>query len=137
MSDSLHRVAIVVDPAFGDQLDTLATRIHVWIADTVDNRLAAEGFWATHLPMATSQHLESGVTTFKVDSAQSPEEWCAAIVGTVDEHHGEFSHDPPVSEVEVYGTPATPSLEAAFAAYGFDEFEPTSGGFRARARPAS
>jgi hypothetical protein len=133
VADSLHRVAIVVDPAFGDQLDALAARVHVWVADTVVNRSAAERVRAAGAPPG----LESGVTTFKVDATQTPEHWCAAIIGTVEEHHGEFGHDPPVSEFEVYGMPPTPSLQAAFAEYGFDEFEPTTDGFRARSRPAS
>lgn len=133
MSDSLHRVAIVVDPAFGDQLDALAARMHVWVADTAVNRPAAERVWAAGTP----PDLGSGVTTFKVDSTRSPEEWCASIVGTVEEHHGGFSHDPPVTELEVYGTPPTVSLQAAFATYGFREFTPLGGGFRASSRPAS
>ena len=94
---------------------------------------AAERIWAAGTP----PDLDSGVTTFKVDSTRSPEEWCAAIVGTVDEHHGDFSHDPPVSELEIYGTRPTASLQTAFVAYGFEEFEPTNDGFRARSRPAS
>ena len=115
MSHSEHRVAIVVDPAFGDRLDALAGRMHVWVADTSANRAAAERFWATSTP----SDLESGVTTLEVDLSQSPEEWCAGIVGTVKEHQGEFR------------------LRAALAAHGFGDFESTSAGFRARSRPAS
>jgi hypothetical protein len=133
VSDSLHRVAIVVDPAFGGQLAALAARVHVWIADTAVNRPAAERVWAAGTP----PDLGAGVTTFKVDSTRSPDDWCAAIVGTVQEHHGEFSHDPAVSELEVYGTPPTGAVRAAFAEYGFDEIEITPGGFKARSRPAS
>jgi len=133
VSDSFHRVAIVVDPAFGDQLDPLASRVHVWIADTAVNRPAAERVWAAGTP----PDLAAGVTTFKVDSTRSPEDWCAAIVGTVEEHHGEFGHDPPVSELEVYGAPPTAAVRAAFAEYGFGEIEITPGGFKARSRPAS
>ena len=137
MSDSPYRVAIVVDPSFGDQLDALAVRVHVWIADTSVNRPAAERLWAAHPPTGTSRDLESGVTTFRVDSTHSPQEWCAAIVGAVEEHHGEFSHHPPVSELDVYGAPATGVLRAAFIEYGFSEIEVTPAGFRARSRPAS
>jgi hypothetical protein len=137
MSHSPHRVAIVVDPTFGEQLHALAAGIHVWIADTPANRPVAERFWAADPPTGTPHDLEYGVTTFNVDAAQSPEQWCAAIVGTVEEHHGEVGHRPAVSELEVYGTPLTVLLQTAFAAYGFEKFEPTSDGFRARLRPAS
>jgi hypothetical protein len=136
MTDSAHRVAIVVDPAFGARLDALAERLHVWVADTPTNRSAAERLWRLHPPTGTSRDLERGVTTFNVEPSHSPEQWCAAIVGTVDEHHGGFAHNPPVSELEVYGAPPTPEVRAAFAAYGFDEIAATPGGFRAKSRPA-
>src|SRR5688572_23407312 len=110
MSAIPHRVAIVVDPNFEARLEALASRLHVWIAATTSNRAAAERYWQTHPPPSGADFFEAGVTTFNVDGSQSADEWCAAILSTVEEHHGEFSHKPSVSELEIYGTIPTPRL---------------------------
>jgi len=46
-------------------------------------------------------------------------------------HHGEFSHNPPVSIIEVFGGILTTQSERAFRNYGYSELEITSNGFRA------
>jgi hypothetical protein len=131
-----HRVAIVVDPEFGDRLDTLALRVHTWIADTATNRAAADRYWSAQKSANVAHSLEHGVTTFRVDLTTPPEDWCASIVDVVEEHHGPWSHEPPVTEVEVYGTPLSAALRTVFAAVGFDEARPTPYGFEARSRSA-
>ena len=126
-----HRVAIVVDPDFGARLEVLASRLHVWIAATVSNRAAAERYWESHPTPIGAAALEAGVTTFDVDTSQSADEWCSAILSTVEEHHGEYSHVPPVSELEIYGTTPTPTLRSALEDSGFAPERENAGGFRA------
>jgi hypothetical protein len=109
-----HKVAIVVDPDFGDRLFALAGRMHVWVCDTPGNRAAAALIWGDD----PNYDLESGVTTFKFAPNASRPEVAAAVLGDVDLHHGEFSHDPPWSVIEVIGCSPTESLVAAFAAFG-------------------
>jgi hypothetical protein len=91
-------VAIVFDAAFGSRLFELAARMPVWIVDTPPN-LAAVDQWRPH----PAQSEAEGVTTFKVDPKETAEAWCADILYMVDLHHGEYSHDPPYSAIEVIG----------------------------------
>jgi hypothetical protein len=66
---------------------------------------------------------------------ESPEEICAQIASTVDEHHGEYSQDPPWSEIKVYSAMLSPALRAVLVAIGASEFESTPDGFLCR-RPS-
>lgn len=121
-----YSVAVVVDVAFA-ALDEIARHMPVWIVDSPYNRDLAVNYWREH---AGQSHTE-GVTTFKVSESASPEDWCADVLSDVDLHHGEYSHAPPYSVVEVFGTPLSDRLRAAFAEWGFAEFEQRSSGFQA------
>ena len=121
-----YTVAVVVDPMFGERLFSVAARMPVWIADTPKNRLAVEEHWAQHSGQSTNE----GVTAFKVDPTASPEDWCAGVLGTVD-LHGQFSHDPPYSVIEVFGVTVTPALRATPGELGFHSFTDRDDGFRA------
>ena len=81
--------------------------------------------------------LEKGVTMFRATPGASAEQLCAAIVGTVEEHHGEHSHVPAVGRLRVYGAQATPDLQAELARCGFTEVASMTDGFLARSRPAA
>jgi hypothetical protein len=129
MSGSEYTVGIVVDATFGERLHALAARMPTWVADTPPNRAAAEAHWRTHPGEAHT----NGITTFRVDAGLAPEEWCAGILGTVIEHHGEYSHTPPVSILEVIGAQPLEPLVGTLGYYGFTLVSPTPEGFRARA----
>jgi hypothetical protein len=129
MSASEYTVAIVVDAAFGERIHSLAHKMPVWIVDTPINRAAAESHWRQN----PENDSVNGVTTFKVDPEASPEDWCAGVLGAVIEHHGEYSHDPPVSSLEIIGAQSADSLVATFAEYGFPRVRSRSDGFRASA----
>lgn len=92
---------------------------------------AAQKQWAEH---PAQSHTE-GVTTFKVDSSASREVWCAEVLSDIDLHHGEYSHDPPYSAVEVLGTTLTRGLRERFNQYEMAEFEERPGGFVAKRLP--
>ncbi|MGH9872858.1 MAG: hypothetical protein ACRD9S_10380 [Pyrinomonadaceae bacterium] len=113
MVDAPYTVTIVVDPEFGDRLYAVAKETPVWIVDTPVNRAAAEVVRAQN----SEQCHQSGVTTFQMERNSTPEEWCANILGAVDLHHGEYSHDPPYAVVEVIGAPLTVRLRQAFGEY--------------------
>jgi hypothetical protein len=125
MNASEYTVGIVVDATFGERIHSLVHKMPVWIVDTPINRAAAESRWR--------QQPEDSVTTFKVNSGDSPEDWCAGVLGTVIEHHGEYSHFPPVSSLEIIGAQPVDSLVATFAEHGFPKVRSTPDGFRASA----
>ncbi len=121
-------VAIVVDPAFGERLHALIGRMPVWVADTPPNRAAAEAHWRTRADTSDTE----GLTTFLVDPDQAPEDWCAGALDAVILHHGEHSHDPPVTVLEVVGARPVQRLVAVLVQYGFAEVRQTREGFQAR-----
>ncbi|VWC77128.1 hypothetical protein BCO18442_00976 [Burkholderia contaminans] len=53
------------------------------------------------------------------------------MLGSVDEHHNGYSHDPGYTVLEVYGIAFTERLRPAFTELGFSSFEQTAYGFRA------
>jgi hypothetical protein len=118
-------VAVVLDTEFGERLLALASRMPVWIVDIPTNRAAAQRCWDLNTG-GTQLH---GVTTFKIDQAQSPETWLLEILANVDLHHGQYSQSPPYRAVEVCGAGLTSELREAFAELGLVEFVERSGGF--------
>jgi len=127
MTGAEHHVAIVVDPAFGKRLYMLSRRLHVWACGSPRNRMAAQRIWSTR----SVPSLETGITVFDYDENEPPDETCLAILDTVDLHHGESSHDPEWSVLEVYGSPLTPALKSALRRLGVTRFESVHEGFRA------
>lgn len=120
-----YRVALVVDRDFGNRLEELARRVPVWICDSPENRSIAHRVWRK----TSSKEPQSGVTVFKVTRERTPEEMCIGTLENVDLHHGEHSHDPPFSVLEVYGTPMTENIRAAAEEFGFCDFEEHENGF--------
>ena len=125
-TETAHVVAVVVDPAFGDKLSALAARLHVWIIDTPENKAAAEALFREG---GRASSIEYGTTTFSARQTDPPDEVVASMLGTIDRHHGEYSHVPPLSGLEVFGTDPTPRLVAALAERGFTRVVPTPDGF--------
>jgi hypothetical protein len=125
-TDARYTVAIVVDVVFAD-ISAVADRLPTWIVETPHNRSVAEQYWREHPALSNAE----GVTTFKVDSTKSPEDWCADILSDIDLHHGFYSHDPPYFAVEVFGVPLSERLRSAFGEFGSTLFQERSNGFRA------
>lgn len=120
-----YSVAIVVDSDAGKYLAELAGRLHVWARGSARNRKVAHNYWASN----PGHSLEHGITTFDSDDSVSAEDALFGILPTVDEHHGEVSHDPPWDTIEVFGAAPTPTVRAALSEYGVREFVVTPSGF--------
>jgi hypothetical protein len=61
MSERSNKVALVLEPDFGDRLASLAGTSHVWVIDTPTNRTTALEFWSQD----PKSEVERGITTFK------------------------------------------------------------------------
>ena len=116
----------MVDPAFSE-LAALAGRMHVWVCASTANREAAAAIRAEH----TEHSIASGVTTFNYNANDSPEQTLLGIVANVDLHHGQYSHDPPWSMLEIFGASPTEEVVAALREYGVQRVERTAQGFAA------
>jgi hypothetical protein len=135
---SPHRVAIVADRQF-TELETLSRAMHVWICSSPFNKESAQRIWRAAQESESEvtildegSDLESGVTTFDVSPTANAEEIVIGILSTVDEHHSEYSHDPPWSILEVYGVHLTPGLKVALGEFGVTEYEARINGFTCR-----
>ena len=126
MSERINKVALVLDPDYGDKLTSLADVSHVWVIDTPSNRAVASEYWAQN----PTYQAELGITTFNSEN-KSRLESCLNILEAVDTHHGPHSSDPPYSVIEVIGLPLTDDAKAAIEGLGFETFETTVEGFRA------
>jgi len=106
---------VVVDPTFGERLASLPAGEPVWVIDSsintsVAHRLCRERNDQNHL---------TGITTFKPAANASPEEEVIRMLGTIEDHHGEYSADPPYSILELIGCAVSERLRSALAEFRF------------------
>jgi hypothetical protein len=127
MNPAPYRVIVVVDRAFGEQLESIARGIPVWIIDSPPNRAFVEKVWREY---PEPSHLK-GVTIFNSPEDASAERSLLGQLDTIDLHHGAYSADPPYSELEVIGVVLTEAIQTALEQTGFKEIHPTGAGFRA------
>jgi hypothetical protein len=124
---SPYKVSVVVDREFGEQLATLASGVPVWIVDTPINKAVAKRFWKER----PHENSLTGITTFDFSESDAPEEIVVSMLDTIELHHGPHSADPPYTVIEVFGVTLNENVKAGLSEYGFNEFYPTSTGFRA------
>lgn len=126
----VHNVGIVVDRNFASGIADLARSFHVWVVESPQNVPAIEQFRRDD--RSGGDPLATGITSFKAGDEESPQAMCARIAADVDDHHGAFAHDPPWSEISVYGATLDERLRDAFASIGATSFELAQGGFVCR-----
>jgi hypothetical protein len=127
MNPAPYRVIVVVDRAFGEQLERIVRGIPVWIIDSPTNRAFVEKAWREH---PEPSHLK-GITIFNSPEGASAERSLLGQLGTIDLHNGACSADPPYSELEVIGVVLTEAIQIALEQTGFKEIHTTDSGFRA------
>ena len=115
---AMSRVALVLVPDFRESLKKLAFRMPVWIVETPENRLAAQEAW--HM---AEEWPQIDVTIFNSAPADR-EEWVGKIE-MIDMHVE-------ITTLEVIGSDMTLPARAALTELGFDRFESTKDGFRAK-----
>jgi hypothetical protein len=106
---------MVVDPTFGERLASLPTGEPAWVIDSPLNTPVAHRLWRER---KDENHL-TGITTFKPGANTSPEEEVIRMLDTIEEHHGEYSADPPYSILEIIGCGDLEHLHSALTKFGF------------------
>lgn len=125
MSARTYTVGVILDPEAGDSIRDIAARQPVWVSPSPANNPVVERM-RSEVPGSFEE-----VTLWSASIApQSETEW-RSVVGDIDLHHGEYSHDPPVSVIEVFGPDPSPAAQAAFSSFGFTAISATSYGFSA------
>jgi hypothetical protein len=124
-----HRVAVVVDPALSRTVEQLARDLHAWAVRSPDTEGIARRIWRDQQP-DSEDVLDAGLTLFNGES--SPERSLLSILDTVELHHGEYSHDPPLAVIHVLGVHPTDAICNALAELGVTEITAADHGFIAR-----
>lgn len=126
----LTTIAIVLDEGFGARLHELAARMPVWVVDAPANRTSIESEWTRR----RRDGVERELSVFRMIDGLSHSEHIAALLRTIDAHHGPSSQDPPFSALLVFGARADAVAIAAIRAMGGDEPTETADGFRVNFR---
>src|SRR5258706_3090975 len=101
-------VAVVVDRRFGDRLNSLASRLPVWIGTSIKNRTAVDSVRA--------QHPDYDITSMNAGPDYSGEDLILSQLEAIDLHHRSWR------AIEVYGVPLSDLLTLAFEEYVAIEF---------------
>jgi hypothetical protein len=128
MSGDSYRVHVVVDPEYGERLRDLPVGEPVWVIDSEDNHPVIRALWREHKGLDES----TGITSFKYNPDSTREDWLIAEVSTIDLHHGECSHDPPYSVLNVIGVTWSRVIQEELDRFGFGGHEATGDGFVVR-----
>ena len=112
-----YRVTLIVDRNFGDMLRRLPIGEPVWIIDTPTNHNVIEKLWQD----SERQDYLTGVTSFKAEDNVLPEEIVLDMLDSVYDHHGPFSHDPPMDALHIVGAEKIPEICNWFREEGFTQ----------------
>ena len=121
------RVCIVLDPDFGERLLPLSNATPVWIVQSPANERWARAVWHAGASADDPDGISNtkGVTTF----AALP--FGFELLDWIEEHHGLYAQDPPVTALEIIGLELTQEFAAILAEYGYAETFATHSGFGA------
>ena len=111
-----HWVAVVFDEDARNFLTSLAQRCHVWLVASDKNTDSARLYWDRAAPVEDA--LASGVTVFERKEGQ-PAAALATVLELIEDHHGEFAHDPPLNEVLIVGLEPRDAVLAVLCEWGY------------------
>ena len=95
-----HKVFFILDPGFAGDLWSLSRASHVWLIKSPQNDAIARVVWDRETEERSPLW---GVTTF--DGTQDAMETFYSFLGTIDQHHDEYSAPEPWEAIHVIGFP--------------------------------
>ena len=119
---------MVVDPHYGERIRCLPVDEPAWVVDSPDNYSIVRAVWKER----QTRDQSAGLTAFTFDASARPDDWLIAELAAIDLHHGEYSHDPPYSIINVIGAAWSQKVQDELAKLGFFAHEATPEGFIAR-----
>jgi hypothetical protein len=124
---------VVVDPNYGDRLETAVETAPVWIVASPNNRSACQRIWAAD-PAANHREFNS-VTIYDVADPNDRLDNLLSVFPTLEEHHGEIHAEqfsfPNGFVIEVRGLAPAEALNAALRDLGFSAITETAEGLAA------
>ena len=121
-------VHVIVAPDYGEKLRGLPAGEAAWVADTPANNPVITSIRASH-PVEPFPGYLTGITSFRVTTDSTPEDWLLGVLSPIEDHHGQYSQTPPYSTLRVIGTVLTPRIRARLEEYDFVKFEDLPDGF--------
>lgn len=109
-----YRIILVVDRGFGERLLELPKGVPIWITQSAVNAPAIATY-RTRWP----EGYQTGLTSFRDDESLLPDQLAARMIDTIDEHHGEGAHNPPMLQLTIIGTLPTELLTKTLEELGF------------------
>jgi hypothetical protein len=104
-----HKIAVVFDPSCGDKLSELMKKFHVWVTRSENNDEVIKRY----IEQLESDPMPHGITKFE-GTELTPE-----LLENIWDHHGEFAHDPPLSEMIFIGLELQESTIDLLEDFGF------------------
>ena len=114
-----------MDPEFGERLREFSVDEPVWVVDSECNHHVVQALWRER----AGADGQGGFTSFKYNPRTGPEDWLISNVSVIDLHHGEYSHDPRWSILNVIGVKWSDAVADELGRFGVDRFETTEEGF--------
>jgi hypothetical protein len=129
----MPNVIVVVDPNYGDRIETVAQTAPVWAVAGLVNKAACERIWAAH---GTVDHRERGaVTCYDVTDQEDRLGNLLTVLPALKEHHGKIHDDhflfPNGFVLGVLGLTPTETVTSALKELGFSAFVELAEGFNA------
>jgi len=124
-----HLVALILEPCFGERLRDLVRDYHCWVVESEQNQPVIREIWNSQIG-SNEDPMGPGISTFESVAEATPEEESIRMLDILEDHHGEYAHDPPWSELLICGVSGTEKLERALREFGFVRFQSDAGGRR-------
>jgi hypothetical protein len=123
----MTNLIVVVDPNYGDRLETTSHMAPVWVVASSHNKATCKRLWSAH---PTSDHAEKGaVTCYNVTDAEDRLANLLNVLPDLELHYGEFSEG---FTLEVIGLKPADSVISTLRELGFSSFSETPEGFHVR-----
>ena len=113
-------VALVLAPTDESSLRALPPGTPAWVAFTPEMQVT----------LAVAKRAELLITELHPNGA-TPTQWLSNHLDSVDQHHNEFSQNPPYTTLLVFGLPLSPTFEPLLREFGFMSSSPEPFGFSA------
>jgi hypothetical protein len=129
----MPELIVIVDPDYGDGLETIAQSAPVWVVDTKRNKKACERLWRIS-PLA-DHRTKGAVTSYKSQNSADRLSSFLGIMPQLETHHGELAANelafPQAFVLGVIGLQMDGEVTTALRQHGFRSFIKTSEGFEA------
>jgi hypothetical protein len=129
----MTHLIVVLDPNYGDRIETAAQTAPVWAVASPVNKAACERIWDAHRAV---DHRERGaVTCYDITDQEDRLSNLLTVLPTLEEHHGEIHGDhfsfPSGFVLGVVGLTPTEDVTSALKELGFSGFVGLPDGFNA------